>query len=137
MLKILTGALVVLVCGAQIPCLADEGLGKQLLRQVVDTGKSHVDKSLDKTAGKITGTGAGTASTTASKAAGATEKAGATAEKAGTKAGTSAAATTTKPTEKPKTLTEQAQDAAKKYGDHYVNKGQQELTKLMIPKKGK
>jgi len=138
MLKRLTWTLVALVWGSHIPCVAGDTLGKELLRQVVDTGKGKVDKQLDKAAGKITGTstGTGTAGAAASKVTSTT--AGTATEKAGTKAGTSAAATTAKSTEKPKTLSKQAEDAANKYGQTYVNRGQQELDKLMtVPKKGK
>jgi len=138
MLKRVTCTLLALIWASQVPCVAGEGLGKALLRQTVDTGKSKVDQSIDKAAGQITGTGAGTAGTAATKATSVADKAGATAGKAGTKASTSAAATTGKAAEKPNTLTKTTQDAAKQYGEKYLNKGQQELDKLMtVPKKGK
>jgi hypothetical protein len=136
MLKILTYTFLALVLGSQIPCLAGDNFGKELLRGVTDTGKSKLDKSIDKAVGKMTGTGTGTAGAAANKVTGAADKAGATAgATAGTKAGTSAASTAAKPTEKPATLTKQAEDLAKAYGEKYRGRGEQELTKLMMPKK--
>lgn len=138
MLKRVTCTLLALVWGSQIPCVAGEGLGKMLLREAAGTGKGQVNKTIEKAAAKITGTDAATAGTAANKATTAAAKAGATADKATAKAGTSAAATTAKSTQNQGTLSKTAQDAVNKYGQQYVNKGQQQLDKLMtIPTKAK
>lgn len=123
MLKELTCTLLALVWCSQIPCMAGEGLGKELLNEAVKTGKGAADKSLERASEKLTG-----------KAANAAAKSGTTAN--------TTAATAAKAANSPKSLTKETKSTfksdVKKAGQSYLKSKEQQLDKLITtPDTGK